>query len=87
VGARCAHLAKGAETETGERGGGKVSRIVENLAIRVWTAFGELLKRQEGQTVTEYGLILSLVSIVAIGILTTIGDQVHSLFVSIVDTM
>jgi pilus assembly protein Flp/PilA len=36
----------------------------------------------EGQTMVEYGLILALVSVVAIAILTTLGTNIVSTFTS-----
>jgi pilus assembly protein Flp/PilA len=36
----------------------------------------------EGQTMVEYGLILALVSVVAIAILTVLGQQVQTTFSS-----
>jgi pilus assembly protein Flp/PilA len=38
------------------------------------------LKRDDGQAMVEYALILGLVSVVAIGTLTTIGQDVLTLF-------
>ena len=37
---------------------------------------------EEGQTMVEYGLILALVSVVAIAILTFLGQQVQTTFSS-----
>lgn len=39
----------------------------------------KILKDQEGQGLTEYVLILVLVSIVSVGILTTLGHDVSDL--------
>jgi pilus assembly protein Flp/PilA len=35
-------------------------------------------KKEEGQSLVEYGLILALVSVVAISILTALGSQINS---------
>jgi pilus assembly protein Flp/PilA len=40
------------------------------------------LQAEEGQTMVEYGLILALVSVVAITILITLGTKVTSTFSS-----
>ena len=40
------------------------------------------LQAEEGQTMVEYGLILALVSVVAITILITLGTKVTSTFTS-----
>ncbi len=39
-----------------------------------------LKSRDEGQAMVEYALILALVSVVAIGILATVGTDVSSVF-------
>jgi pilus assembly protein Flp/PilA len=38
---------------------------------------------EDGQAMDEYGLILALVSVVAIGVLATVGTDVQSVFQSI----
>ena len=38
---------------------------------------------EDGQAMVEYGLILALVSVVAIGVLATVGTDVQSVFQSI----
>ena len=40
------------------------------------------LQAEEGQTMVEYGLILALVSVVAITILITLGTKVTATFTS-----
>jgi pilus assembly protein Flp/PilA len=40
-------------------------------------------RRQDGQAMVEYGLILGLVSVVAVATLTLIGTDVNAVFVSI----
>jgi pilus assembly protein Flp/PilA len=40
------------------------------------------LQADEGQTMVEYGLILALVSVVAIAILTTLGGSIQTTFSS-----
>lgn len=42
------------------------------------------LKREEGQGLVEYGLILGLVSVVAVTALTEIGKDVEGVFKTIV---
>lgn len=41
-----------------------------------------LVKEEEGQGMVEYSLILALVSVAAIGTLTTMGTNVKSVFTS-----
>jgi pilus assembly protein Flp/PilA len=45
------------------------------------TAAGD--REEQGQGLVEYGLILLLISIVSIGIITTIGSQVVDLFTTV----
>ena len=49
-----------------------------DLVLRWWIAFGN--RRQTGQGLVEYALILVLISIVSIAIMTTLGNQVSSVF-------
>lgn len=51
----------------------------------------ELVKRlmveESGQGMTEYALILALVSVVAIGVLVTMSDQIKAVFVKITTSL
>ncbi|MBS3990052.1 MAG: Flp family type IVb pilin [Dethiobacter sp.] len=44
-----------------------------------------LLAEESGQGMTEYALILALVSVVAIGVLTGLGDRIQDVFQSVLD--
>lgn len=44
----------------------------------------EFFRDQDAQGLTEYGLILILVSIVSVGILTTLGQDLNSLFEQVI---
>ena len=44
-----------------------------------------MLKREEGQGLVEYALIILLISIVVIVILGTLGEEVDAVFQNIVD--
>jgi pilus assembly protein Flp/PilA len=50
-----------------------ITSLVQLLAAR---------RAEQGQTMVEYGLILALVSVVAIAILTTMGGNVVNTFTS-----
>ena len=41
---------------------------------------GKLYREEEGQGLTEYGLILGLVAIAVIGLLIAMGGQLQSIF-------
>ena len=43
--------------------------------------------REDGQAMVEYGLILGLVSVVAVVALTTIGTDVNTIFQNVVTAM
>jgi len=45
------------------------------------------VRREDGQAMVEYALILALVSVVAIGILTTIGSNIVTIFTSVANAL
>jgi len=45
------------------------------------------LRREEGQALVEYALILFLIAVVCIGVLTALGTQVKSTLQQIVNAM
>ena len=45
------------------------------------------LRRDEGQTLVEYALILALVSIVAIGALALLGAKISSVLTTVTDAL
>jgi pilus assembly protein Flp/PilA len=40
-------------------------------------------RREEGQTLAEYALILALIAVVVVGVLLTLGGKISSIFSSI----
>ena len=42
-----------------------------------------LFVEEEGQTLVEYGLLVSLIALVVIAILTVLGTKIRNLFVSV----
>jgi len=44
-----------------------------NLLMRLW-------KEEEGQDLTEYGLLLVLIALVAVGSMKTIGSAIANIF-------
>ena len=48
-------------------------------------ALKQFWHEEEGQSLSEYGLILSLIAVVANGALTLLGDNIVSLFEDIAD--
>jgi pilus assembly protein Flp/PilA len=53
------------------------------IPVRMYFALQGLRDREEGQAMVEYALILALVSVAAVGILSTLGTSVSSIFSSI----
>jgi pilus assembly protein Flp/PilA len=47
---------------------------MKNLLVRLW-------KEQEGQDLTEYGLLLVLIALAAIATLGTLSSAINSVFV------
>ena len=50
------------------------------LPMRAYLAVVALRDREEGQALVEYALLLALIAVVSIGILTTLGLKVSSVF-------
>jgi pilus assembly protein Flp/PilA len=53
---------------------------VKLFPMRMYLAFRNLRDDQSGQAMVEYALILALVSVAAVGILSTLGGSVSSIF-------
>ena len=47
---------------------------------RVLVAVGRLLRRHDGQDLLEYGLLMALIAIVAIGAVTAVGNTINNVF-------
>jgi Flp pilus assembly pilin Flp len=52
-----------------------LSRLLGGLAAR--------LRREEGQTMAEYALILALIAVVTAAVIFTLGGQISSVFSSV----
>ena len=59
-----------------------VTKFFNSLLARIEDA-----REEAGQTLVEYGLILALISIVAIAALTLIGTEVTAVFNSVGNTL
>ena len=58
-------------------------RFINDSMLRLYVWF----KEEKAQTMAEYGLILALVSVVAIAALLLMGPQLKSVFTSITDKL
>jgi Flp pilus assembly pilin Flp len=59
----------------------KLNKIVLSLVARAQVL------REEGQALVEYSLILALVSIVAIALLTTVGEDIQHVLEKVVSAL
>jgi pilus assembly protein Flp/PilA len=51
------------------------------MEIRDWLELARIeLRREEGQTMTEYGVLLALIAVVVIAALLIIGPQIAGVF-------
>jgi len=58
-----------------------------NVYLRIRHYIEGLLRKEEGQTLTEYALILVLIAIVVITVLTLLGSQINTVFSQITDAL
>jgi pilus assembly protein Flp/PilA len=61
-------------------------QFVNNFIYKLLAKIQEA-REENGQTLVEYGLILALISIVAIAALSLIGDEVTAVFESVGNTL
>lgn len=54
--------------------------MIRMLPTRAYLALVELRDREDGQALVEYALLLALIAVVSIGILTTLGTNVSTIF-------
>ena len=47
---------------------------------RVLVAVGRLFRRHDGQDLLEYGLLMALIAIVALGAVTAVGNTINNVF-------
>ncbi len=45
---------------------------------------GRLVKEEEGQAMTEYGLLVGLIALVVVGVVVTLGTELQTAFSNIV---
>lgn len=47
------------------------------------TTLKSMIRDEEGATMVEYGLLVALIALVALGAVTTVGTKLSSLFTSV----
>jgi pilus assembly protein Flp/PilA len=58
------------------------------MELRDWLELGKIeLRSEEGQTMTEYGVLLALIAIVVIAALLLLGPAIYSVFVSVTNQL
>jgi pilus assembly protein Flp/PilA len=67
-----------------------MTKLTGVLGAAIGKAFADpaaLLKREEGQTLVEYALILALISVVAIALLATVGDKIKTVLTDVANAL
>jgi Flp pilus assembly pilin Flp len=65
----------------------KVKAAVNRTIARAFADPSAVLKREEGQTLVEYALILALISVVAIALLATVGDKIKTVLTDVANAL
>jgi pilus assembly protein Flp/PilA len=60
------------------------SQLIQILAARIQLA---KMRAEEGQALVEYALIISLIAVVAIGMLTLTGNNINGILNSIANAL
>jgi pilus assembly protein Flp/PilA len=55
--------------------------------LKLYELMLNLKNREEGQSLTEYGLLLFLIAVVALGAITLLGEKVNDVFTTIKDAL
>jgi Flp pilus assembly pilin Flp len=56
------------------------------MTIRDWMDLARIqLRREEGQTMTEYGVLLALIVVGVIAVLLLLGPAIHDAFQAVLD--
>ena len=63
----------------------RTKEVLEMLAVVEYVR--RMLHREEGQSLTEYGLLLFLIAVVALGMITLLGERVSAVFESVKDAL
>jgi pilus assembly protein Flp/PilA len=59
-----------------------------SMELRDWLVLGRIeLRREEGQTMTEYGILLALIAVVVIAALLLLGPAIKSVFDSVTGSL
>jgi pilus assembly protein Flp/PilA len=57
-----------------------------HMELRDWIELAKIeLRKEEGQTMTEYGVLLALIAVGVIAVLLVLGPQIKAAFQAVVD--
>jgi Flp pilus assembly pilin Flp len=57
--------------------------VIRLSFMNAWELFKTVRKRQEGQTMTEYAIVLSLVAVVVIAAVAALGSRITAVLTSV----
>lgn len=60
---------------------------MKNAMLKAWVKVQQWSRKQEGQGMVEYGLIIALIAVVAIVALTSVGQTIGHLFNNVVGNL
>lgn len=56
---------------------------MKNTMLRAWIKMQQWSRKEEGQGMVEYGLIIALIAVVAVVALTSVGGNIKNLFTNV----
>lgn len=59
----------------------------EDKEMKLYLAIRNLLEREEGASLAEYGLLVALIAVVCVGAITALGTQINTAFGTIVTAL
>jgi pilus assembly protein Flp/PilA len=60
-----------------------VSATVSRIYIQSVLSLRDALRRQEGQTMTEYGVLLALIAVIVIASVAVLGNKISDVFTAV----
>jgi pilus assembly protein Flp/PilA len=60
-----------------------VSATVSRIYIQSVLSLRDAMRRQEGQTMTEYGVLLALIAVIVIASVAVLGNKISDVFTAV----
>lgn len=60
-----------------------MSATVSRIYIQSVLSLRDALRRQEGQTMTEYGVLLALIAVIVIASVAVLGNKISDVFTAV----